>query len=71
MIKSVLNIPKTVYKFLINVANELKKVEWLNLKETIQLSTLVVAVIIFLAIFLTIADRLLNAGVGELLNYIT
>jgi preprotein translocase SecE subunit len=71
MIKSILNIPKTVYKFLINVANELKKVEWLNLKETIQLSTLVVAVIIFLAIFLTIADRLLNAGVGELLNYIT
>jgi preprotein translocase subunit SecE len=55
-------------QFLQQVRNETNKVTWPTRRETIITAIMVVIFVIVMAVFFSIADTLLKAGVGLILN---
>lgn len=65
---AILSLPKTIINFLKSIVQEMKFVEWLTWKNTVNLTFGVLMVVIVFGIILSFGDQGLKMLVAEILD---
>lgn len=66
--KKILNVIKKPFKYVLLMLNELKLVEWISARQTVQYTALVLVISIFIGIMIVVFDLGLLKGRGVLFD---